>query len=181
MTLQTFSVFLYTINEYKDYEYGVDESCEAICRELCKDLAITPIANLLFSLRIKGTDHFLPGCDPVLPTVKYEFRLRYQVPTLSEFKKLDKMAFNYFFHQVKSDLVNNKIPELEYPNHKNQVVGLAVTSMYVEMLEKNLKVTELERTFGNYLPQKHIKKHPIFMKQQISKILKDIRNMEHDS
>lgn len=182
MTLQTFSILLYTTNEYKDYEYGVDDTCEAVCRELCKDLGITPIANLLFSLRIKGTSNFLPGCKPVLPNVKYEFRLRYQVPTLSELKKLDEMAYNYYYHQVKSDLIKNMIPELEYPNHKDKVVGLVVTSMYIEMLEKkNLKVDELERNYKNYVPQKYIKKHLLFIKQRISKELKDIKNMDHDS
>lgn len=181
MTLQTFSILLYTTNEYKDYEYGVDDTCEAICRELCKDLGITPIANLLFSLRIKGTNNFLAGCKPVLSNVKYEFRLRYQVPTLSEFMKMDKMAYNYYFHQVKSDLINNLIPELEYPNHKDKVVGLVVTSMYIDMLEKDLKVDELERNYRKYVPQKYLKKHQFIIKQRISKELKDIKNMEHDS
>lgn len=181
MTLQTFSILLYTTNEYKDYEYGVEDTCEAVCRELCKDLGITPIANLLFSLRIKGTNNFLPGSKPVLPTTKYEFRLRYQVPTLSEFKKMDKMAYNYYYHQVKFDLINDCIPELEYPKHKDKVVGLVVTSMYIEMLEKNLKADELERNYRHYVPQKYVKKHLFIIKQRISKELKDIKNMDHDS
>lgn len=181
MTLQTFSILLYTTNEYKDYAYGIDDTCEAVCREVCKDLGITPIANLLFSLRIKGTNNFLPGCKRVLPDIKYEFRLRYQVPTLSELKKMDKMAYNYYFHQVKSDLINDMIPELEYPNHKDKVVGLVVTSMYIEMLEKDLKVNELERNYRNYVPKKYIKKHLFIIKTRILNELKDIKNMNHDS
>lgn len=181
MTLQTFSILLYTNNEYRDIPYGVDDTCEAVCRELCRDLGIQPIANLLFSLRIKGSTNYLPGCRSVLPNVKYEFRLRHQVPTLSEFKKMDKNAFNYYFHQVKCDLINNAITELEYPNHKDKVVGLAVTSMYIEMLEKHISVDELERHYENYVPKKHIKKHRFIIKQKISNELRNIKNMDHDS
>lgn len=181
MTLQTFSILLYTTNEYKEIPYGVDDSCEGVCRDLCKDLGIKPVANLLFSLRIKGTSNYLPACRPVLPNVKYEFRIRYKVPALSEFRTLDKMAYNYYFHQMKCDLINNMIPELEYPFHKEKVVGLAVTNMYIEILEKNISVAELKKNYKNYLPQKHIKEHILFIKKKISNELKNIRNMDHDS
>lgn len=179
--MQTFSVFLYTENKFRNIPFGVDDNCEAICRELCKDLGITPIVCSLFSLRIKGTSNFLPNCRPVLPNIEYEFRVRYQISSLSSFKKLDKVAYNYYFHQVKSDLINNLIPELEYPNHKDKVVGLAVTSMYIEILEKNISIDELEKNYRNYVPQKYIKKHLFIIKQKISKELRHIRNMNHDS
>lgn len=181
MTLQTFSIFVYTNSDYKDIPSGVDDSCEAVCRELCGELGIQPIANLLFSLRIKGSTNFLPGCRSLQPNIKYEFRLRHQIPTLSEFKKMDKMAYNYFFLQVKYDLINNSITELEYPNHKEKVVGLAVTSMYIEMLEKRITVDELERHYENYVPKKYIKKHRFIIKQKISNELREIKNMDHDS
>lgn len=181
MSQQTYSVLLYTSNDYKDILYGLDDTCEAACRELCKCIGIQPIANLLFSLRVMGSKNFLPGCRPVLPNVKYEFRLRHQVPTLSEFKKMDKTAYNYYFHQVKYDLVNNEIAELEYPNHKDKVVGLIVTSMYIEMLEKCIKVEDLEKHYENYVPKKYIKKHGFIIKQRISNELRNIKNMDHDS
>lgn len=161
--------------------FGVDDTCEAVCRELCKELGIKPISNLLFSLRLKGSTHFLPGCRTVQANEKYEFRLRHQVPKLSEFNKLDKKAYNYYFHQVKYDLIHNAIPELEYPNHKDRVVGLAVTSMYIEMLEKQISVEELEKHYENYLPKRHIVKHRMFIKQTISKELRNIKNMDHDA
>lgn len=181
MTLQSFSILLYTTNEYKEYPSGIDDTCEYLCREVCQDLGISPIANLLFSLRIKGTNIFLPGCKRVLPDVKYEFRLRYQVPSLSEFKKLDKMAYNYYFHQVKSDLFNDMIPELKYPKHKDKVVGLIVTSIYIEMLEKGLKVNEFKRNYRKYVPKTYIKMHLLYIKTTILDELKDIKNMNHDS
>lgn len=181
MALQTFSVLLYTANDYKDMPYGLDDTCEAVCRELCKEIGIQPIANLLFSLRIKGTKNFLPGCKPVLPNIRYEFRLRHQVPTLSEFKKMDKIAYNYYYHQVKYDLVNDEIAELEYPNHKDKVVGLVVTSMYIEMLEQRVTVDELEKRYESYVPKVYIKKHRFIIKQRISKQLGTIKNFDHDS
>lgn len=181
MTMQTFSILLYTTNEYKEIPYGVEDTCEAVCRELCKDLTISPAATPLFSLRIHGQSNFLANCRPVLPSEKYEFRLRFQVPSLSEFMKLDKMAYNYFFHQVSCDLVNNMIPELEYPNHKEKVVGLAVTNMYIEMLENDVSVDELEKNYKNYVPAKYIKKHFLIIKQKISRELRHIKNRNHDS
>lgn len=161
--------------------FGVDDTCEAVCRELCKELGIKPISNLLFSLRLKGFTSFLAGCRMVQANEIYEFRLRHQLPKLSEFKKTDKIAYNYYFHQVKYDLINNAIPELEYPNHKEKVVGLAVTSMYIEMLERGMSVDELEKRYENYLPKKHIVKHRVFIKNTISKELRNIKNMDHDS
>lgn len=179
MALQTFSVLLYPSKEFREKtNFG---TCEAVCCELCRELGFKPISNLLFSLRIKGTLNFLPGSKQVQPDEKYEFRLRHQVPKLSEFKKMDKIAYNYYFHQVKYDLINNAITELEYPNHKEKVVGLAVTSMYIEMLERGVSVDELERHYENYLPKRHIVKHRLFIKQTISKELRNIKNMDHDS
>lgn len=181
MTLQTFSVLLYTTREFRDMTFGVDDTCEAVCRELCRDLGIKPISNLLFSLRINDTTNFLPGCRSVQANEKYEFRLRHKVPKLAEFKKIDKIAYNYYFHQVKYDLINDAIPELKYPLHRDKVMGLAVTSMYIEMLERGISVGELEKHYKNYLPKKHISKHTMFIGPTISKELRKIKNMDHDS
>lgn len=181
MTLQTFSVFLYTRNNYKDYTYGIEDSCEAVCRELCKELQISPVSTTLFSLRIKGTTNYLPSCRRVLSNVKYEFRVRYQMSSLSELKLIDKLAYNYYYHQVRWDLVNNMIPELEYPNYKEKVVGLAVTNMYIEMLEHQVTPDYLIRNYRNYIAPKFHEKHFYILKKKISNELSHIRNMDHDS
>lgn len=181
MAMQTFSVFLYTENEYRTIPFGVDDNCEAICRDLCKDVGITPLVCSLFSLRVNKSEHFLPNCRPVQPNGKYEFRVRYQVPSLSSFKRMDKKAYNYFYHQVKSDLVSNLIPELDYPNHKTKVVGLIVTSMYIEMLEKNVTIDELAKKYRSYVPPKYLKKHIFIIKPKIVAELRNIKNMNHDS
>lgn len=181
MTLQTFSVFLYTKNSCDEIPYGIDDSCEAVCRELCKDLNIAPVSNTLFSLRIKGTTSYLPASRRVLSNVKYEFRVRYKMPSLSEFKLIDKLAYNYYYHQVRWDLVNNMIPELEYPNHKEKVVGLAVTNMYIEMLEGHVTTDYLKRNYRNYIAPKFHEKHFYILKKKISNELSHIKNMDHDS
>lgn len=73
------------------------------------------------------------------------------------------------------------IPELEYPNHKDKVCGLAVTSMYIEMLEKDVSIHELEKNYKNYVPQKYIKKHLFIIKQRLSAVLREIKHKGHDS
>lgn len=180
MTEQTFSVLLYTSNEPKQMHFGADNTCEAICRELCRDLDIKPISNLLFSLRIKGTAVFLSSCRSVKPNEKYELRLRHKVPNLSDFKKLDIKAYNYYYHQAKYDLVNNAIAELVYPNHKDKVAGLAIASMYIEMLEHGTSIDELVKHYKQYVPKKHVKEHPIFIKKTLSDNLRSIKKMDHD-
>lgn len=180
MTEQTFSVLLYTSSDFNQMHFGADNTCEAICRELCRDLQIKPISNLLFSLRIKGSPNFLAGCRSVQPNERYELRLRHKMPNLSDFKKLDKNAYNYYYHQAKYDLINNAIAELVYPKHKDEVVGLAITSMYIEMLEHATSIDELEKHYEKYVPKKHVKEHPIYIKKRISKYLRSIKKMDHD-
>lgn len=98
------------------------------------------------------------------------------MPTL---KSLDKNAYNYFYHQVKSDLINGKIPELVYPNLKSEVLGLIVTNMYIEMLEYNTSVDELKKNYKQYVPEKYLKKHWIVIKKRIADQLEQIRH-KHD-
>lgn len=67
-----------------------------------------------------------------------------------------------------------------YPNHKDKVVGLVVTNMYIEMLEYNTSVDELVRNYKKYVPETHEKKHSIFIKNKISKQLVQFKH-KHDS
>lgn len=104
-----------------------------------------------------------------------------QVKELLIQKSLDKNGYNYFYHQVKWDLINEKIPELEYPNHREKVVGLCVTSMYIQMLEFNTSVDELEKNYKEYVPAKYLKKHLFFIKKRITKELRQIKHVRHDA
>lgn len=100
---------------------------------------------------------------------------------LSTLKRMDKEAYNYFYHQVKYDLIEGKIPELAYPNFKDQVAGLCVTNMYIEMLENHTSIADLEANYKKYVPVKHVKKHSFIIRQRISNALGNIRNRNHDS
>lgn len=181
MTMQTISIFLYTNEEHQQIPLETDEKCEIVCRKLCQRLQITPATCLLFGLRISNTNDFLPGSNKLEANGHYEFRVRFQVLELSTLKCMDKMAYNYFFYQLKYDLINGKIEELVYPNYKDQVVGLCVTNMYIEMLENNVSIEYFENNYKKYVPSKHVKKHSLYMRQRISNALRKIKYMNHDS
>lgn len=108
------------------------------------------------------------------------FSFHAQVKDLPTLKSLDKNAYNYFYHQVKWDLTNGKIPDLVYPNHKEKVLGLIVTNMYIEMLEYNTSVDELKKNYKKYVPEKYVKKHSFIIKQKIAEQLEQIKH-KHDA
>lgn len=108
------------------------------------------------------------------------FRFCVQVKDLPTLKSLDKNAYNYFYHQVKCDLTNGKIPDLVYPNHKEKVLGLIVTNMYIEMFEFSTSVDELNKNYKKYVPEKYVKKHSFIIKQKIAEQLEQIKH-KHDA
>ncbi|XP_037047669.1 tyrosine-protein kinase hopscotch isoform X3 [Bradysia coprophila] len=174
------SIFLYANNEYQEYPVDNDTCCEVLCQRICQDLEMKPLVCTLFALRTSDTPYFVPGCRHLLPNTKYDFRIRYQVKDLPTLKSLDKNAYNYFYHQVKWDLINEKIPDLVYPNHKEKVLGLIVTNMYIEMLEFNKSVVELKKNYKKYVPEKYVKKHSFIIKQRIAEQLEQIKH-KHDA
>lgn len=180
MTTEKFHVLLYHKSECEHFDYNDYDTCEAICRRLGLQYGFKPVSIALFSLRIKKSKYFLPPGTKVAPGENYELRLRYKLPNLSSLKPLDENAFNYLYHQAKYDLINNTIPELEYPSYKEKVVGLGVTNMYIDMLEKKVTIEECEKNYKNYLPEKHIKKHMFIIKKKVSEELRNIKNMDHD-
>lgn len=94
---------------------------------------------------------------------------------------MDQVAFDYFYHQVNYDLINDKIPELVYPKYKNQVTGLCITSMYIKMLEHNEGVEILMGNYRKYVPKVYVKEHSFAIKKLISKTLKSISTSNCDS
>ena len=87
-----------------------DTRAEDVTIELCHKFGIRPVARHLFSLR------FYNNREWVSPLVKlidskatlFEFRLRFKVPDFSKLKTIDINAYNYYFHQVRNDVLNNK-------------------------------------------------------------------------
>lgn len=173
-------VQFYTKIEYEIVYFNQNTTCEEICSELCKKNEFKPLSNTLFSLRNKCTGLFSTSCGSVEPEQYYEFRLRYKLVNLSLIKSLDKNAFNYFYHQTKYDLINEHIPELKYPKHKKKVVGLGVTSMLVDILEKKILAANCKEDWKNYLPAKYVQKHKWFLKKVVSDELKLIKNLYND-
>lgn len=99
---------------------------------------------------------------------------------MSDLNQLDKNTYDYFYQQVRYDVLHNTIPEIAYPNYKNEILGLCVTSMYVEMIENNRDVDYLKKNYKKYIPRAHARQHKVFAKKEIESSLKSIKNKEHD-
>lgn len=94
---------------------------------------------------------------------------------------MDIKAYSYFYKQVQYDLINGKIPELEYPNHKDNVLGLCITNMHIKLLEEEtMTIDYLLTNYKKYVPAKHVKKHSIVLKKKISDVLYKFKNVNHD-
>lgn len=61
---------------------------------------------------------------------KFEFRLRFKPYSMQKLKQIDEQAYNYYFHQVRADIMNNKVPDIVYEKHKDELIGLGVSDMY---------------------------------------------------
>lgn len=177
MSSDKYSVFLYTISGYKELSKSGEVTCESICHELCKELSIASISSILFSLRVFGTNNYLPSCRCLLPKTKYEFRVRFQTSSLSELKQLDGNAFDYLYRQVRYDMENSLIPDLKYPNYKEKVVGLGVTNRYIDMLEddtRTITMKTLKKDLRKYVPKNFYEKHHYTLKQKFEERLTNI-------
>lgn len=97
-----------------------------------------------------------------------------QVNDLSKLKRTDPAAFDYFYQQLKCDLIALRIRGLEYPNHTAKVAGLCVMMMYTEMLDKALSFDYLMANYKKYVPAKYVRKHSIFFKPCIKDKLKSL-------
>lgn len=51
---------------------------------------------------------------------KYEFRMRFKLPLVSKLLEIDKVAFNYYYKQVKRDYVKNIVCSKEVRAHNGK-------------------------------------------------------------
>lgn len=51
------------------------------------------------------------------------------MPRLSLLITLDETTYDYYFQQARNDVNENKIPEIKYPEHKQELLGLGITDM----------------------------------------------------
>ncbi|XP_063698836.1 tyrosine-protein kinase hopscotch isoform X2 [Culicoides brevitarsis] len=173
-------IFNYTTNEFEIVRYEKDETCEEVCRRLCIQHDFTPIVETLFGLRYADSQQWLPGCKKLDPNVQYEFRLRFKLDPVRKLSDLDKEAYDYYYFQVRHDLLAQEMPGLDYSEFTNRILGLCTTDMYRELIERKSTEEELKRNYKNYIPR-HIKRHHrLFVKRRIYSFLDNIKHKSHD-
>ncbi|XP_071446998.1 tyrosine-protein kinase hopscotch [Hetaerina americana] len=156
-----------------------DLTAEDACIQVCRRINIGPLARHLFALRFRDLDIWL--CPNFLLTEaklskEFDFRCRFKVPNLYVLKKIDPAAFNYYFHQVKSDVMRNEIPEISYDKFKEALVGLGVIDMYRVMVEESVDISVVESDYKKYIPKEFVRRHPFFIKKPIHNSLEKIKN-----
>lgn len=61
---------------------------------------------------------------------KYDFRLRFKPSSLHRLKQVDIKAYDYYFLQARSDVMDSNVPDIVYERHKQELIGLGVSDMY---------------------------------------------------
>lgn len=153
-------------------------TAEDVCTEIAKTLGIGPICRHLFSLCLRDTEIWL------FPSYKmfamksdcvFDYRLRFKVPKAKGLKQIDLEAFNYYYHQVRKDILDNQVSDISYEKHKGELLGLGVTDMYRVMIEQGLSVEQIESDYKKYIPKSLLKHHFLFIKPKIHMSLSKIR------
>lgn len=173
-------IFCYRSGSFESVRHNRVDTCEELCKELCKKWNFPPLVQLLFGLRVYGKQIWLADSRPLVKGEKYEFRIRFKTPKLSDLNQLNRNAYDYLYHQMRHDVLNNSIPEIGYPNHKNAILGLCVSSMYVDMVENGRDWDYYKRNCKHYIPKKLYKQHIYFAKDESLKKLKDMSNVDYD-
>lgn len=90
------------------------------------------MARHLFALRNYSSKLWLPyghklkGRDKN----KFDFRMRFKPRSIQKLKQIDEQAYDYYFQQVRADIMNNRVPDIVYEKHKEELIGLGVSDMY---------------------------------------------------
>lgn len=177
-------IFVNTVLDTKTVKVPITPTttAEDACIYVCKHLCIGPIARHLFSLREHGSKNFL-ALNAVFTekNSKYDFRIRYKVANISNLKKHDVKAYDYYFHQARNDVLENKIPDIVYEKYKRELVGLGVADMYRVILEKDIPREIVESDYKKYIPKEVLKRHSFFIKKPIHDSLGKIKKSGHDA
>lgn len=149
------------------------ECVEDLCVKVCKSLGIGPVARHLFALRNHSTKLWYPLAhkSEFKDKSKFDFRLRFKPSSLRRLKQVDVHAYNYYFQQARSDVMENKVPDIVYEKHKRELIGLGVSDMYRVMLEKRVPRETVESDYKKYIPKECIKRHAFFIKKPIHNAL----------
>lgn len=143
-------------------------TAEDVCVIVCKQLNIGTLARHLFALRVTGKGVFLmPNATFRDKLTTLDFRIRFKVAHIAKLRKLDVSAYNYYFQQARTDVLDNKIPDLVYEKYRRELLGLGITDMYRVMLEKGISREIVESEYKKYVPKDVLKKHAFFIKKPI--------------
>lgn len=142
-------------------------TAEDVCIEVSKSLKIGTMARHLFALRVSGKQVFLPPSYTFQEKQSLDFRIRFKVAHISKLRKIDIKAYDYYFQQARTDVLENKVPGLVYEKYKKELVGLGITDMYRVILEKGWTRETVANDYKKYLPKDVIKKHSFFIKKPI--------------
>ncbi|XP_014484244.1 PREDICTED: tyrosine-protein kinase hopscotch [Dinoponera quadriceps] len=166
-------VYVATEDKEFDFPYSSNTSIEDLCIQVCRKLGIGPIAKYLFGLQCHSSKLWFPFCHKLDKKGKYKFnfRLRFKPSSLQRLKHIDKQAYNYYFQQARSDVMDNKVPDIVYETHKRELIGLGVSDMYRVMLEKQLPRETVESDYKKYIPKECVKRHAFFIKKPIRNAL----------
>ncbi|XP_034935206.1 tyrosine-protein kinase hopscotch [Chelonus insularis] len=178
---KTFNIYLATELKVLNIAYLPGWTAEDLCIAVCKQIGIGPVARHLFALRNKSNRlWFSPAYRfEVQEKIKLEFRLRFKPANLQRLKSIDYIAYNYYFHQARCDVLDNKVPDIIYEKHKRELIGLGVSDMYRVMLEKDVPQEIVESDYKKYIPKECIKRHSFFIKKPIHNALARISG--HDA
>ncbi|KZC14013.1 Tyrosine-protein kinase JAK2 [Dufourea novaeangliae] len=169
---------VYVANEEKELTFTVKygQTIEDLYIKVCKSVGIGPVARHLFALR----NHYTKLWYPVAHRLeskdknKFDFRLRFKPSSLRRLKQVDVNAYDYYFQQARSDVMDNKVPDIVYETHKQELIGLGVSDMYRVMLEKKVPRETVESEYRKYIPKECIKRHAFFIKKPIHNALRKI-------
>ncbi|KMQ94378.1 tyrosine-protein kinase hopscotch [Lasius niger] len=179
------SAVIYVATDEKQFNvtFFVGETIEDLCIKICKFFKIGPVARHLFALRSYSSKLWFPYGHKLEDRDKnrFDFRLRFKPCSMQKLKQIDEQAYNYYFQQVRIDIMNNKVPDIVYEKHKDKLIGLGVSDMYRVMLEKQLSRETVESEYKKYIPKECIKRHAFFVKKPIYNALAEISGEHLDA
>lgn len=182
MSEPTINVNLVVEEKVKAVPFDANTTAEDVCISLCKKLGIGPAVRHLFALRITGKKKFLmPAATFTERNATYDLRIRFKVSSVARLKTLDIKAYDYYFHQARHDVLENKIPDLLLEKCKRELIGLGVTDMYRVMLEKDILIDSVVNDYKKYIPKEVIKRHSFFIKKPVHDALVKLQKAGHDT
>ncbi|ERL90937.1 hypothetical protein D910_08279 [Dendroctonus ponderosae] len=170
-----------------EIKYTTRTSVESICLDLCERLKIGPVARHLFSLRINQTSIYLANYYTLFSDSfkngrvgpSLDLRMRYKPASIQELKKLDARAFEYYYLQVRDDIVKGLVPGLAYDDCQPELTGLCITDMFRYMLENSVPMQAVERDHKKFMNKEIVKRHRFYLSTPIHEnLLKLNRNMK---